>query len=197
MQGMTAIYYPVGTVAQACCDDAAGQPSMTSLEKTEACSQQCNWALQAGDNLDNFSAKQIMDTAMPDSDWHVENEMKVGPASVGDVPGQIDAKTSRQAPAWLEAQPRCVGNMRQVQLLFWRAWTSYIRNPADAAGRLAVTAAVAIVIGLVFLGTPNSEHTAYGPCLPGHPQQHAHSLLAWSAYVALSFGLVSPWHPRP
>ena len=51
--------------------------------------------------------------------------------------------------------------MLQVQLLFWRAWTSYVRNPADVAGRLVVTAAVAIVIGLVFLAAPNSEPFIY------------------------------------
>ena len=35
-----------------------------------------------------------------------------------------------------------------------------MRNPADVAGRLVVTAAVAVVVGLVFLGVPDSK------CLP-------------------------------
>ena len=59
-------------------------------------------------------------------------------------------------------QKRETCNDLQAQLLFWRAWTAHVRNPADVAGRLIVTALTALIVGLVFLDIPDGES---GSCL--------------------------------
>ncbi|KAK9820747.1 hypothetical protein WJX74_009839 [Apatococcus lobatus] len=139
---------------------ASGQGDTTMHSAADVITAAGHFALhQAGGSPEGLSAKQLMDTAMSDNSWDMESGIKASRPSIDATPGQETAEISRkskQAPAWVDAQPHRVKNLRQVQLLFWRAWTSYVRNPADVAGRLVVTAAVAVVIGLVFLGTPNT-----------------------------------------
>ena len=65
-----------------------------------------------------------MDTAMSDSGWDMERGTKSGkaPADEG-APGQETPDTprrTRQAPAWVDAQPHRVRNLRQVPFLAGR-----------------------------------------------------------------------------